>query len=170
MHWLDGMDEEKDLCAHGVVTVAIGGVTLADPADGEQCVSAAALHLLRTLESDHTPESPVGEHLVPHCGHGLYEGPTPDADVVIVGCSSGVDWQVVHGEGAVTLRNAGGAEAQVSLASWGDAVCAFSDRVEAFYKSSSPKVPDDDVEAAGFEAFRREWRRRRDSAGTALKG
>jgi hypothetical protein len=45
-----------DLCSHGDVRLVIGGVTIAPgDGDGEYGISAAALGLLRTTESDWPP-------------------------------------------------------------------------------------------------------------------
>ena len=48
-YWLPGMPEETDLCLHGEVRVRIDDDVLED----EVSLSAAALHLLRSVTEDH---------------------------------------------------------------------------------------------------------------------
>ena len=67
LHWLEGLPPEQDLCAHGGFVVSHGDALVLDERDESWCLSAAALHLLGTLSSDHGEECRVGEHLFPHC-------------------------------------------------------------------------------------------------------
>ncbi|MDP9261738.1 MAG: hypothetical protein M3O89_07205 [Actinomycetota bacterium] len=57
--------ERVDLCSHGDIRLTIGDCLIA-PGDGEgdYTISTSALALLRTLESDHSPERPVAGSLV----------------------------------------------------------------------------------------------------------
>lgn len=166
LHWLPNMPVEQDLCVHGGVVVRADDTVLVDDAAEEWALSAAALFLLRTVERDHTPEAPVAEHLFPHCGHAMY-AETNSEDVAIVGCPHGRNWRVVHEGSQVLLAFADGRRVTVSRPDWCDAVVEFSNAIEAFYDSSEPKRPTDAVDAAGFAAFRNEWRRRVHAAGHA---
>jgi hypothetical protein len=166
IHWLSHAAEQSDLCAHGEVTVQIGSQKLASPADGDWCVSAAALYLLRTLTTDHTPEHPVGEHLIPHCGHTMFVENGSD-DVLILGCPQGVNWDVIHQSGQVLLRTTQGTEERLRRHEWQQAVLAFADAVEHFYAHSLPKVPADTDEAAAYAVFLAEWKRRRQAISVA---
>jgi len=163
LHWLAHGVEQYDLCAHGCVTIQIGPETLATQSDGDWCVSAAALYLLRTLTADHTAQAPVGEHLIPHCGHEMYTQ-IASADVLIMGCPSGVNWDVLHQQGAVILRTATGAEEYLSENVWQQHVIGFSDTVADFYAASLPKTPTNVYESASYAAFQAEWQRRREAA------
>jgi hypothetical protein len=160
LHWLAHAVPETDLCAHGAVTVQIGGRLLATPEAGDWCVSASALYLMRTLTASHTPESPVGEHLIPCCGHMMY-AEDDGADVAIVGCPSGIDWQVTHEGANVRLRTLDGEEEIVTLEEWRRIVLEFADAVAAFYAASAPKQFSHPYDEQGFAAFQAEWARRR---------
>jgi hypothetical protein len=162
LHWLAHAAPEIDLCAHGAVTVQIGERLLATPEAGDWCVSASALYLMRTLTASHTPESPVGEHLIPCCGHMMY-AQNDGADVDIDGCPSGIDWEVIHEGANVRLRASEGQEELVPLAEWRRTVFEFADAVAAFYAASAPKQPSDSYDAQGFAAFQAEWARRRNA-------
>jgi hypothetical protein len=160
LHWLDHVPDQHDLCAHGSALVQIGEETLSDLAGGDWCVSAAALYLLRTLTADHTRTAPVGEHLIPCCGHAMYEQTTSN-DVLIIGCANGIDWDVHHQGDDVTLRTHSGTEERITRVRWQELVLQFADHVAEFYAASAPKIPADIYEAAGYTAFQAEWSRRR---------
>ena len=163
LHWIqDQGDDPKDLCAHGAVEFSVYGHEIVRPEDGEWCVSAAAIYLLRTLSRSHTKTNPVGVHLFPHCGHTLYSIEGQD-DVLIVGCALGIDCEVVH-DGSDIIVRANGHEERTPFSELKDAVFAFSDQVKALYESGALKEPFDEDEVRGFAAFRREWSRRRGSA------
>ncbi len=70
-----GDDSAKDLCAHGSIELILDGFIISDHSDLDWCVSATALFLSRTLERDLTNTHRVCEHLITHCGHGMYESP-----------------------------------------------------------------------------------------------
>jgi lactoylglutathione lyase len=94
--WLDPAAADHDLCSHGDVRLAIGDQMIA-PSDGggDYGISKAALALLRTLHSDHSPEHPVAERLVPHgCG-----------TILMMGCPIGIDWSVSHSAGRVRITD-----------------------------------------------------------------
>jgi len=117
LHWLDHVPDQNDLCAHGNVLVQIGAETLSDVERGDWCISAAALYLLRTLTADHTRNTPVGEYLIPCCGHAMYEQTTSN-DVLIIGCANGVDWDVHHQDDRVILRTHSGTEEHIARDRW----------------------------------------------------
>jgi len=76
IHWLEnyGDEDNLDLCAHGKVRVTINDEIVADNSEDANdwwSLTAMALHLLRTLEMNHTAESPVGDCLVPGEGHHI---------------------------------------------------------------------------------------------------
>jgi len=161
LHWLNEQTE-TDLCAHGAVSVRIGDRQLATPDDGDWCVSAAAIYLLRSLTTTHTYDSPVGEQLIPCCGFAMH--PQDDsADIFIMGCNRGVDWEVHHEGERVRLRTYEGEEEIIALAEWRRIVFGFADAVAGFYAASAPKQPYDETDAQGFAAMQAEWSRRRDA-------
>jgi hypothetical protein len=133
---------------------------LAQQSDGDWTVSAAALYLLRTLSQPHTRDHPVGDHLFPCCGFSMYDL-QEEADVVVCGCSSGLDFSVVRTHDQVVITDQNGIDYRVGFTEWRNAVCAFSDAVQAFYAAASPKEPADLEDTKGFQKFLREWERRR---------
>src|SRR5262249_9530414 len=160
---LPNVPVDHDLCAHGGVLVTQDDRVLVDDRGENWTLSAAALFLLRSLVSDHTPQSRVGDQLFPCCGHAMYVQDASD-DVVIVGCPRGRDWQVQHRAEKVVLVFEGERQVSIPEADWREAVLGFSDAVEAFYASCAEKQHLDPDEAAGYKAFRAEWRRRKDEA------
>lgn len=89
-------------------------------------------------------------------------------DVFIIGCLNGINWDVTHDRDFVTLQFDYDHKIIVSLSDWAMAVCMFSDQVEALYKNSTPKQPNDEGEAAGYTAFQKEWKRRRLEANNLI--
>jgi hypothetical protein len=157
LHWLAGTEDRYDLCAHSGVDLCIDGQQLITEAAGDWTVSAAALYLLRTLSQPHSRGGFPGQQLFPCCGNGLFAG--EGGDVVIVGCSAGIDFDVVKDGYDVVIIEADGREYWVGLKEWRNAVCRFSDLVQEFYSSSAAKEPGD--EAPAFQLFMAEWQRRR---------
>lgn len=160
-HWLDAPEPLDDQCAHGTVSLSVDGHSLVSPQDGELTVSAAALNLLRTIEHDHTPESPVSEggQLFPCCGFNVCAG-GERFPVLIVGCPTGVDIQVVHVHEGVAIR-ANGFESFVSEQEWRRAVVSFAESVLDFYDREPPRNPIKDAEdRRGWRAFWQEYRER----------
>lgn len=161
LHWIGGSTyDSADLCAHSGVEFSIGNATLVKPSDGDWTISAAALYLLRTLSQRHTTQQLIAEHLFPCCGNGIFDVEGQD-DVQIVGCNSGMDFEVVQIDGEVLLTANDGTQHRVAISDWTRAVCEFSDAVQAFYAASSPKHSEDDWEERGFRKFLSEWSRRR---------
>jgi hypothetical protein len=91
----------------------------------------------------------------------MYEVPE-STDVVLVGCPSGVDFEVLHEPDAahVLVRGHDGREWRVPASEWKEAVFGFADQVSEFYATSSAKKPSAEDEA-GFRSFVAEWQRRR---------
>ena len=144
-------DDSEDLCAHGKVRFEIDGVKIVSVDDGEWTVSAAALYLLRTLDSEYAKKTPSFEQIFPCCGFSMYD--TEDKDVVIIGCPSGIDLQIMRHGNNVEIQAKGKNAITVSYSAWRDAVVSFSKTVRAFYASSSPKKPFDVEAQKGFNKF-----------------
>jgi hypothetical protein len=164
LHWIrdDGVDTPNDLCAHSPIHFEIGGKTLMTVDDGDFTVSAAAIYLLRSLEADHVLDSNVHENLFPCCGHSMYD--IGEADVQIVGCPNGTNFNVVHAGDIVELRSSDLGVFRLSSSEWKSAVKSFSDEVQNFYEASKPKEPSDEVASKGFAKMLAEWKRRRQNA------
>jgi hypothetical protein len=115
LHWIDGsLNDSEDLCAHSGVDFRIGNSVLVKPSDGDWTVSAAALYLLRTLSQPHTKQQPVTEYLFPCCGNGIFEVEGQD-DVQIVGCTSGIDFDVLRVDDEVIVTAQDGTQYRVGL-------------------------------------------------------
>lgn len=96
--WTGSTEEDAktvDLCSHGDIRLTIGDCVIA-PGDGEgdYTISTSVLALLRTLESDHSPERPVAGRLVLHCGM-----------LMMLSCPIGIDWSVSHLGARVRLHD-----------------------------------------------------------------
>jgi hypothetical protein len=88
-------------------------------------------------------------------------------DVLILGCNSGVDLEVVQIGDEFLLTAPDGRQHRVAVVDWTRAVCEFSDAVQAFYAGASPKEPADDVD--GFQKFLSEWSWRRSEAENSIR-
>jgi hypothetical protein len=174
LHWIKGTDDDPaDLCAHSGVDFRVDDDALVAQNDGDWTVSAAALYLLRTLSPSQLKDERwcSHEHLFPHCGHSMIDIESED-DVIIVGCSNGIHFDVVRDGDTIRITRMSGQTHQVrsgqtyhvGFEGWRDAVCAFSDAVQSFYAASSTKRPCGEQETRGFEKFMAEWSRRRSSA------
>jgi len=167
LHWLSALGvratpphDPLDLCAHSPVDFRIGDQVIVAPSDGVWSVSASAIYLLRTLSMPHTRNSQVGEHLFPHCGSGIFDVEDSE-DALIVGCSAGIDVQVTRAGDDAVVKTYDGRSFSVPFSAWTRAVCAFSDRVFAFYQREPPRQPHDEGDRGGFQKMMAEWSRRR---------
>ena len=89
----------------------------------------------------------------------MYEQSDTD-DVLIMGCDSGLDFDVRHRDREVEIRLKDQAAITMPAVEWRAAVLAFSEAIQAFYASSSSKQPGDQIDARGYEVFCAEWNRR----------
>ncbi len=162
MHWLFDENSDADLCAHGNLTVRIGDELIAGIKEDEDwTISATALFLLRTLERNHSKENPVGEHLIPCCGH-LFIFTEETEEVYIGGCPNGIDWEVIHQNGSIKLRTESGKETLLDFDFYKSEILEFVDKVENFYIQSGEKIiPDNEFERNGYLEFWNEWKIRR---------
>jgi hypothetical protein len=85
-----------------------------------------------------------------------------EPDVVICGCLSGEDFEVLHlpSERGVSVRSGDGREWTIGWPEWRSAVYGFADRVSEFYTACTPKQPTSE-DRPGFAKFAAEWERRR---------
>lgn len=107
------------------------------------------------------------EFLFPCCGH-IFEAEHSD-DVIVVGCNSGVDFEVCQDGGVIVITAGDGKQYRVSATDWTNAVCEFSEAVHLFYTESSPKKPYDASDERAFQKFLSEWSRRRCAAQSQLR-
>lgn len=163
IHWLENVDEEIDQCAHGQVMVRVGNEIIVDRSikDYHWTLSAMALHLMRTTESNHNTESLVGDHLIPCCGFHI-DHIENENSVYIQGCFSGVNFWVNHKKSNIELTTINGTEILISKEQYTYEIMKFVDEVKAFYDSSKPKlVPEQEYDRIGIEKFWKEWDRLR---------
>ena len=155
--WIAGeADDPQDLCLHGHARVQIGDRILED----EGTVSATALYLLKTLTEDKIMAE-FDIQMIPCCGHTLIANDDL-TEAAISGCPNGTDWSAVHDVDHVRLILPDGYEAAVSLEDYRAEVFRFADKVEAYYRSCSPKIlPEDGFDRNGYIAFWKEFYRRR---------
>jgi hypothetical protein len=174
--WIDpklGLDDApNDLCSHGDIRLEIGGQVIvsgeAEPGEVADwwTTSTSALALLRTLEADHSPDQPVADRLILHCGM-----------IEMMTCPIGVDWSVEHLGGRVRLadivRYDTVDEAQAARFPGLDAVVAEDEyrvQVVAFAEQAkqpfvgTEKTPSDDYKQQLYEEFWREYDERLDRA------
>lgn len=85
-------------------------------------------------------------------------------DCIVFGCPNGINFDVIHQGTDVLIKTKSEQEKVVSLDDWTASICAFSDQISQFYEGSLPKKTFDNVNKKGFEAFQREWKRRRTQA------
>lgn len=167
LRWIDGDPENTDdLCAHGRVSLKIGGHFR----EYDACVSASALYLLKSLGRDHVFGGE--EQLVPCCGHCLIPherdefGETCD----IAGCPNGIDWTVRHDGEFVRLVLGGNESVSLPFDEYKSEVFSFSDEVKAFYDASLPRDASREFVAGGWCAFLVEWEMHYRKWGRAFGG
>jgi hypothetical protein len=170
IHWLQnfGDDDDLDLCAHGKVQVIIGNEIIADNNHDENdwwCLSAMALHLLRTLDMNHTKENPVGDCLVPANGHHIdhhKDDPFVHIETEYFISGAGENWWVVHLGDKVRLETESTKVIVIPFINYKEQVLSFADKVQDFYKISKPKkMPDDHYDKEGYIKLWKEWNERR---------
>jgi hypothetical protein len=159
-YWIrdDGKDDKDDCCSHGEVYIRIGSEELSNKETGAWSLSTAGLYLLRSLGQDCQFDE-FSNQLVPCCGHMVI----PDENIVnfvqIIGCPSGIDWEIVHKGCKVTFKSEKGSTAELPFDEYRNMIIEFTDQIESFYGSPSEKnVLGDDLDKDGFDQFWAEWR------------
>ena len=156
-YWLPGQPEETDLCLHGTVWVQIGDDVLED----EVCLSAAALHLLRSVTEEHQPDELA--KLFPI--DGFCWTPDGEGSIYLGGCpNGGFDGYVTHEDDVVRIALEELPAVQIPLTEYQAKVFAFADQVEAFFRQSKPKFVNDELDKLWYPLFWEEWRLRRAAA------
>ena len=149
-YWLPGMPEEEDLCLHGKVRVRIGDDVLED----EVSLSAAALHLLRSVTEDHEPDELA--KLFPT--DGFCWTPDGQGSIYLGGCpNGGIDGYITHKGDMVRIALEEKKVVRISLAEYCKRVFCFVDEVETFYQHSSPKKVSGELDKLWYPLFWKEW-------------
>ena len=165
LHFLGDSEKERrqDYCLHGNVFLGIDGTVLCD--GGEWCVSASALRFMRSVFDDHIPTS--GEQMIPCCGHFMI--PSEDGKTVdIIGCSNGIDFDVIHENGGITIKTADGEKFFIDCGEYRRAVTEYAGQVERFLSNPPARIFDDDWDRAAVSAFRNEWTELRQRLSTSV--
>ena len=154
LHYLGETEKERqrDCCVHGRVVFSVGDTVI--EGDGEWSAGASALRFLRSVSSDHF--SGAEEHMIPCCGHLMIPADGGKA-VAVVGCSNGVDFDVIHENGRVTLRTGVGGVFSVPFSEYREAVLFLAEQIEGFMRDAPARIVDDPFDKAGYEAFQTEW-------------
>lgn len=169
IHWLESYGEETqlDLCAHGKVRVIIGNEVVAEnnqDRDDWWSLTAMALHLLRTLDQNHSKENLVGDCLIPSEGHHLdHQENTPYVHIeTSYPMKKGVNWWVYHHNNNVKLVSEKFIETTIPFEEYKAQVLNFFDQVKDFYSTSKPKVlPKIKYDKEGYLKLWHEWETRR---------
>jgi hypothetical protein len=157
--WIDPEldDSPFDLCSHGDIRLEIGGEVISTGDDGDYTISTSALALLRTLESDHSPERPVADRLILHCGM-----------IEMLTCPIGIDWCVAHREGHVRLYDVrrfdtvdgvlpfAGIDVEVPERDYRRQIAAFAGTAKVPF-ANTVKTPADDYEQRVYDDFWHEY-------------
>ena len=157
-HWLPGQPEETDLCLHGEVRVHCGQHILQEKVS----LSAAALHLLRTVKANHDPDAYA--KLFPTDGFCWTPSSSGDpCPIYLGGCpNGGLDGAVIHGDDCVRIALENLPELSVPLADYRAEVFRFADAVEEMYRTSTLKVVRaDSLDGRWYLLFWTEWRQLR---------
>ena len=157
--WLNGQMEETDLCAHGIVRIHLGENVL----EGEVSMSAAALHLLRTVRDNHEPD-PMAK-LFPTDGFcWTPAGAAYPYPIYLGGCpNGGFDGAVTHEGDSICIALEGLPEVRVPLEAYRAEVFRFADAVEGLFAASKPKIADRYLDQLWYPAFWEEWRGHRNA-------
>lgn len=158
LHWIKGVDDPTDLCAHGHVFVKIGDEVVADKESLYVTVSATALYLMRTLKENYK-KNDYASQLLPCCGHFIIVDDEKDY-VNICGCPSGIDWTIIHSDDNKIMHITDSEQvATIDKDAYKKIVLDFADQVENFYKTSLPKtIPTDEFDKKGYLTFWKDWR------------
>ena len=117
--------------------------------------------LLKTLTESCVKKEQWGTQMLPCCGFTYFPNDALDT-VDICGCPNGIDWLSIHCNGSIKLITEVQKETIIDIETYRKKVHSFVDKIEDFYKKSSPKnIPKDSFDRDGYTAFWNEWRRRR---------
>ena len=164
INWIDEIDDQTDLCAHGNVKLTIGNETVVDKTEemDHWNLRAMGMHLLRTLTENHTKEKLVGEHLIPCCGHHI-DYLENEKNVYIQGCFTGHNFWIRHKEKTVELTTeTGNTKILLNFEQYKNEILDFVDKISDFYSVSLPRIlPEDEYDKTAYSKFWKEWNERR---------
>ncbi|WP_110187839.1 hypothetical protein [Pokkaliibacter plantistimulans] len=156
LHWMG--DASSDYCLHGALHLQVGNITLLHPSQGSWTLSAAGLHLLRSLGRDHSRQQPLAPYneLIPCCGFDLLSfADQPCID--IQGCGGGVEIWIRHLADALIELTVADQQILIARADWHSAVLTLAAQIRQYYLDSPDKLPLDSDEASLWLRFWQEW-------------
>lgn len=155
--WLDDEMGALDRCAHGNINVIIGNESMMK-ADDWWNLSAAGIHLLRTLFENHTPEQKVGDVLIPFEGHHLDHFPYSRIHVETGGAYDlGSNWWVEHDNNKVRLTTPNQAITLLWI-EYKNEVLKLVNAVEDLFNNSEDRIlPEDEYDKEAYLKFWSEW-------------
>ena len=142
-----------DGCVHGKVIFKVDGCNLSGE-DSDWCLSASAYRFLRSFFEDHL--SVAEEHMIPCCG--VFYASQDKTSVTVVGCSNGIDFDIVHENDNIIIRTQDGVTYTVAFEDYKSAVLSYAKQIEDFYHQNPPRQFENQVDRDGFEAFCNEWK------------
>ena len=146
-------DQVYDYCVHGKVVFKIDGCNLSND-DSDWCVSASAYRFLHSLFENHFLGAE--EQLIPCCGHFII--PSQDkTSVTIIGCSNGIDFDILHENHNIIIRTQDGTTYTVTFEDYKAAVLSYAKQIKDFYHQNPPRQFEDKFDQVGFSAFCNEW-------------
>lgn len=155
--WLDDEMGALDRCAHGNINIIIGNESMMQR-DDRWNLSAAGLHLLRTLFENHNSNHKVGDVLVPFEGHHLDYHPNSRVHIETGGAYDlGSDWYVEHENNNVRLIT----HNQTITLTWieyKNEVLKLVNAVEDLFNNSEDRIlPDNEYDKEAYLKFWSEW-------------
>ncbi|MFT6960807.1 MAG: hypothetical protein ACJAWV_000508 [Flammeovirgaceae bacterium] len=113
---------------------------------------------MRTLNENYKPDK-YGNQLIPCCGNFFIADPDDDSCVIITGYPNGIDWTIEHIENNQIKHIAkSGEEGIIGKEEYRKIITDFASQIETFYNESQPKkLPKDEFDRKGYEAFWKEW-------------
>lgn len=154
LHFLGDNPEMQvyDDCVHGKVIFKIDGCNLSND-DSDWCVSASAYRFLHSLFENHF--SGAEEHMIPCCG--VFYASQDKASVTVVGCSNGIDFDIIHENDNIIIRTQDGTAYTVTFEDYKATVLSYAKQIEDFYHQNPSRKFENQVEKDGFAAFCNEW-------------
>ena len=156
LHFLGDNPEMQvyDDCVHGKVIFKIDGCNLSND-DSDWCLSASAYRFLHSIFQNHF--SGAEEHMIPCCG--IFYASQDKASVTVVGCSNGIDFDLIHANDNIVIRTQDDITYTVPFEDYKTAVLSYAKQIEDFYHQNPPRQFESQLDQDGFSAFCNEWYR-----------
>lgn len=157
----DEDDAPYDSCAHGFVKVIIDNQIIVSP-EAWLNVSACGLHLLRTLDSNHTEKAPLFGYILTEEGHHLDYLPNDKVVTIetLYPSGYGYNWWVKHNNGQTTLTTESNNSVTITFDEYSSQIIKFVERIEELFSRSTKKlIKETEYDQRAYLMFKNEWRR-----------